>query len=564
LFAANSSGTIENCFYNYEEVLVNEEHCVLSDALPSDLYNDWIDNNMEISTLNISDYLSYNDGAYQIDSFSDLQKLILFGANANLQFSLNTNIDLSSHCGFSIPILNSDFIGNGNSISNLSQPHFHWGGLFSFIGDCTLSNLSIIGADIQCYQGGIVCYSLDNGGVISDVSVSNGTVLNGFNIGGICGVCKNGEITGVNLSNINLTGTRNVGGICGILEDSTISTSHVNGIVHRRLYYDQYDEMWYGGEYLGGLVGTASKSNISRSSFCGKIIGRLYCGGIIGYSSDTVLIDSYSSVTIEGVCNMGGLVGGCGGIEIENCYAIGEFINTIINNTQCVVFQSGGIVGVNAYNSSIGNCFACIAFPENAQPYRIGGIVGVDVTSMEMNCIWNQDLNSVSDGIGYSDNGSGINLVGATTQEMQNITTYINLGWDFLGEIENGTEDIWTINPDLNNGYPYLVALEQSVGNEEDTNATPELQTKLYNNYPNPFNPETTISFSVKKNDVASLKIFNIRGQVVKSFPMFASGEHKVIWKGVDKKNKSVASGVYFYRLESKTGSQTKKMILIK
>ncbi len=73
----------------------------------------------------------------------------------------------------------------------------------------------------------------------------------------------------------------------------------------------------------------------------------------------------------------------------------------------------------------------------------------------------------------------------------------------------------------------------------------------ILSNYPNPFNPTTSISYSLTK-DISDpeICIYNIKGQKVKTFELEAEeGENKVIWNGEDENNKSVASGVYFYRL---------------
>ncbi|PKN77566.1 MAG: hypothetical protein CVU48_11185 [Candidatus Cloacimonetes bacterium HGW-Cloacimonetes-1] len=86
------------------------------------------------------------------------------------------------------------------------------------------------------------------------------------------------------------------------------------------------------------------------------------------------------------------------------------------------------------------------------------------------------------------------------------------------------------------------------------------------NNYPNPFNPETTISFSVPKAGMTSVKVFNLKGQVVRTLVNndVAAGTHSIVWNGIDSNGKSVASGVYFYRVTNNNQSITKKMLLSK
>ena len=103
------------------------------------------------------------------------------------------------------------------------------------------------------------------------------------------------------------------------------------------------------------------------------------------------------------------------------------------------------------------------------------------------------------------------------------------------------------------------------VGNiEEDL---PVLYTKLGDNYPNPFNPETTISFSVAQtSSFVNLEVFNIKGQKVRKLvdEVLSAGQHSVVWNGKDENSKPVSSGVYFYKMRTGAYTRTKKMILLK
>ncbi len=86
-------------------------------------------------------------------------------------------------------------------------------------------------------------------------------------------------------------------------------------------------------------------------------------------------------------------------------------------------------------------------------------------------------------------------------------------------------------------------------------------------NYPNPFNPHTTISFSVKDaNRPASLIIYNSRGQKVKGlFKGIPLGNQvSIVWDGRDEQGREVSSGVYLYRLQTEDYSETRKMLLAK
>jgi len=87
-------------------------------------------------------------------------------------------------------------------------------------------------------------------------------------------------------------------------------------------------------------------------------------------------------------------------------------------------------------------------------------------------------------------------------------------------------------------------------------------------NYPNPFNPSTTISFSTAdKHELTQINIYNLNGQKVKTLPVVLNGfegQSSIIWNGIDDKNQPVSSGIYFYKLKSGKFEQTRKMILMK
>lgn len=92
------------------------------------------------------------------------------------------------------------------------------------------------------------------------------------------------------------------------------------------------------------------------------------------------------------------------------------------------------------------------------------------------------------------------------------------------------------------------------------------LPTMLLANYPNPFNPETTLNFQLAHAQSAQLSIHNLKGQKVRSLHsgMLKSGIHSFVFDGYDDGGKALGSGIYFYTLKTKDIVQTKKMILCK
>jgi hypothetical protein len=92
------------------------------------------------------------------------------------------------------------------------------------------------------------------------------------------------------------------------------------------------------------------------------------------------------------------------------------------------------------------------------------------------------------------------------------------------------------------------------------------LVTRLQPNYPNPFNPSTTISFVLSREMNAHLEVYNIRGQKVLTLhnAPLGIGRHSFVWNGKDQQGRQVSSGIYFSRLSTPEGSFTQKMMLMK
>ena len=96
---------------------------------------------------------------------------------------------------------------------------------------------------------------------------------------------------------------------------------------------------------------------------------------------------------------------------------------------------------------------------------------------------------------------------------------------------------------------------------------TKPITAYLKNNYPNPFNPDTHISYVLEKQENVEIRIYNVKGQLVKPFirGFQNAGEHQVIWNGLDDNAHAVTSGIYFYTLNlNGKNIQTKKMLLLK
>jgi hypothetical protein len=125
--------------------------------------------------------------------------------------------------------------------------------------------------------------------------------------------------------------------------------------------------------------------------------------------------------------------------------------------------------------------------------------------------------------------------------------------------------------------YYYKITAVDFSGNESDpaspgdiTGATgpTALPTDfaLYQNVPNPFNPVTTIMFDLPERTFVKLHIYDVNGQSVRALlnEEMSPGRQATKWNGKDSKGRNVASGIYFYRLETSRFTRTNKMLLLK
>lgn len=135
-----------------------------------------------------------------------------------------------------------------------------------------------------------------------------------------------------------------------------------------------------------------------------------------------------------------------------------------------------------------------------------------------------------------------------------------NRGWEYTGGFA----------PDRSRATDNLMiraTITSTLGVDVDENENVVESYNLAQNFPNPFNPTTQISFQIPETDFASLTVFNVLGQEVKTLvneKIVGGVNHTAQWDGTDLNGNKVASGVYFYKLTSGDFSDIKKMVLLK
>jgi hypothetical protein len=129
---------------------------------------------------------------------------------------------------------------------------------------------------------------------------------------------------------------------------------------------------------------------------------------------------------------------------------------------------------------------------------------------------------------------------------------------------------LFTINKFLLNETDFTNGIGNITLNIRDLGQLPTVY-KLEQNFPNPFNPTTTINYQLPEASGVKITVYNILGQEIKSLvsEQQEAGYYSQQWNGTDNANRLVATGMYIYRIEAVGGgnkhfTQVKKMMMIK
>ena len=137
-----------------------------------------------------------------------------------------------------------------------------------------------------------------------------------------------------------------------------------------------------------------------------------------------------------------------------------------------------------------------------------------------------------------------------------------------IAEGDRALPEICSVKPKNFREFQKIVnELDDKLYESQEPNAEEIVSASIISsNYPNPFNPTTTIRFSLPDDGDVELSIFNVKGQKVKQLASeeMTAGQHSVVWNGTDGNNKSVASGIYFYKISTGKQKQISKMLLLK
>ena len=257
------------------------------------------------------------------------------------------------------------------------------------------------------------------------------------------------------------------------------------------------------------------------------------------------------------------------GITIEQS---GENTGTKIYND---VFYGNGAnnIYIKSNNTTIRNC---VSMNAGNSLFTVPSGLGIMYTNSDYNLFYDDtDFKMVWNGTIYN------NLIAFCTASSQEANSKEN-DPHFIGAsnddfrvqynsvvIDAGT-DVGLIEDYIGNPVPFSTRPDMGAYEWQGTgveNYELPVTDYLLTNYPNPFNPTTTIEFSIQYDSQIELSIFTIRGQIVKTLAQnkFTKGSHSIIWNGDDDFGNSISSGVYLYKLNINGKTElVKKCLLLK
>ena len=304
---------------------------------------------------------------------------------------------------------------------------------------------------------------------------------------------------------------------------------------------------------VAGLAGTVSNSTILNCSVSGQLFNEeyldrkeyFYSSGLIYFALNSTIEECYSSVKIYGKTDyrttVAGLVLHLHNSTLKNSYFNGSIITNQITN------DIAGLV-IRAATGNINNCYVTGGLGIIQAENFIRDILKYSTPdfnpSIVQNNFWNNETTDISKIVNITDEYDHIieNNLGLSTAEMKRVTIYEESGWDF--------ETIWAINPNFNDGYPFLRSLHPEIEHvtEKDNVIKPLNQTWVY---PNPVLGSEVNIKSTSRNNSLEVTIYNIRGQLINRSNEFFTkdGESVFVWNKRDLTNNEVTSGVYFYKI---------------
>jgi len=292
-----------------------------------------------------------------------------------------------------------------------------------------------IGGIVGIAQGGTVESSSMTGTVTATTGV-------GANVGGVVGQAYNASQLSGLLSEATVTSESSItGGVVGFLSTSDLADSSFVGSVSAGI--DQV------GGLVGWLAGSGPEPSISDSYSTGSVSGRDKVGGAVGEAQSGSLTRVYSTATVTGTDDAGSSrIGGLIGHNSNGSADTGATVTDSYARGSVVGFAGvGGLVGTN--DKLITNSYATGAV---SATNSVGGLLGSTSASTVVGSFWDTQTTGLADSAGAA--------VGRSTSQMTSLATFTDANWSIAQGYD--ASKTWGIDPDINDGYPFLVSLYAS------------------------------------------------------------------------------------------------------
>ena len=126
-----------------------------------------------------------------------------------------------------------------------------------------------------------------------------------------------------------------------------------------------------------------------------------------------------------------------------------------------------------------------------------------------------------------------------------------------------GAMDVWDMTMASNGPFQFTLDLSATLGIDEST--IPDVFA-LHNNYPNPFNPVTNITYDIPEVADVKLEIYNVMGQKIRTLATGSHepGRYRVLWNATNDLGQGLSSGMYIYRIQAGDFVSVRKLVLMK
>ena len=479
--------------------------------------------------------------------------------------------------------------GGGRTFADIPYPGKYGGGIMLNQTSPTLRNLVITGNAVGSTSslglgGGIAMFNSQ--AVLENVSITGNEAIYG---GGVFVYQGSPTFTDVTIDG-NILRTDNFsfdpeGGAIHVLDadltlDNVTCDNHADAIRGGGIYAADLNGTVNLIMNVGSVSGNTAKTNGAGIYAAGGVIelndvvirlntetptATFMGGGGLYADGSTVILDM---VEVDGNSAHSG-----GGLQFSICPDVQLFGVVATNNTAM-------LFGGNVYLSScVGATLENVTIADNSCPAGGAGLYSISTPTTVSNTI-----SAFNDG--GTGTANGMHFSGAATLSCNDV--YGNTGSNYGGvadptgsdgnisldplfcnpaELDYRVDSNGPCAPDNSGGCGLIGALEASCGN---TNAvddpTVPLAFRVDHNFPNPFNPATSIRFALPVTAHTTVVVYDVKGRLVKTLVdgELAAATHVVQWRGQDDHGRSAAAGIYFYKVISGEHSAVGRMALIK